>query len=276
MDDAARVDAEGGNAEGMDAKPNLARMYDYYLGGSHNFAVDRQEADRALRDAPHARTFALANRAFLGRVVRWLLRAGIDQFLDLGSGIPTVGNVHEIAHATHPHVRVAYVDIEPVAVAAASAMLDGEPRVTITQADVRDPRVVLSAPGVAELLDFGRPVAVLALAVLHAVPDADDPAAVLAGYREVCAPGSYLAVSHLSATSFSTTQQAVVRDVLDRTPTPVTMRTPEQIAAMLAGWELVDPGVVLLPAWHRDTPPDPDEPDSGANGYAALARLGTS
>jgi hypothetical protein len=248
-------------------------MYDYYLGGSHNFAVDRHAADRALRNAPHARTFALANRAFLRRVVRWLLSAGIDQFLDLGSGIPTVGNVHEVAHASHPHACVAYVDIEPVAVAAATALLADQPQVSVTQVDIRDPGAVLAAPGVVELLDFTRPVAVLAVAVLHAVPDTDDPAAMLAAYREVCAPGSYLAVSHLAATSFSSAQQAAVHEVLDQTPTPVTMRTRAQLAAMLSGWELVDPGVVLLPAWHRETPPDPDAPDSEANGYAALARL---
>jgi hypothetical protein len=254
--------------------PNLARMYDYYLGGSHNFAIDREAADRALRAAPHARTFALANRAFLGRVVRGLVAAGIDQFLDLGSGVPTVGNVHEIAQAANPAARVAYVDIEPVAVTAARRLLADNPGATMTHADVRDPQGVLAAPGVADLLDLGRPVAVLAIAILHALPDADDPAGMVAAYRDACAPGSYLAVSHLAATSFSAEQQTVVNEVLDTTPTPVTMRTREQITGMLEGYTVLEPGVVLLPRWRPDPGESGDSPGDGdANGYGALAWL---
>ncbi|ANY10415.1 hypothetical protein AFB00_26195 [Pseudonocardia sp. HH130630-07] len=248
-------------------------MYDYYLGGSHNFAVDREAADRALRSVPHAKTFALANRAFLGRVVRHLVAAGIDQFLDLGSGVPTVGNVHEIARAVRPTARVAYVDIEPVAVGVATELLADDPYASITLADIRDPTAVLAAPGVAGLLDLDRPVAVLAVAVLHALPDADDPAGILAAYRDACVPGSHLAVSHLAATTFSEQQTDVVRDVLDRTPTPVTLRSREQLAGMLAGYEIVEPGVVLLPAWRRDDSGPADVADADANGYAALGRL---
>jgi hypothetical protein len=271
------VDTPGGEGDAavpnLDV-PNLARMYDYYLGGSHNFAIDREAADRALQAAPHARTFALANRAFLGRVVRGLVAAGIDQFLDLGSGVPTVGNVHEIAQAANPWARVAYVDIEPVAVTAARRLLAGNSRATMTHADVRDPQRVLTAPGVADLLDFERPVAVLAIAILHALPDADDPAGMVAAYREACVPGSYLAVSHLAATSFSAEQQTVVNEVLDTTPTPVTMRTREQITGMLAGYTVLEPGVVLLPRW-RPEPGGPGDTreDGDANGYGALARL---
>ncbi|MBP2368982.1 SAM-dependent methyltransferase [Pseudonocardia parietis] len=259
---------------GDGAVPNLARMYDYYLGGSHNFAVDRAAADRAVRTVPHARTFALANRAFLGRVVRLLVAEGIDQFLDLGSGVPTVGNVHEIAQAASPAARVAYVDIEPVAVGVAARVLAGNPNATITHADIRDTEAVLTAPGVAGLLDFDRPVAVLAIAILHALPDADDPAGVLAAYRDACCPGSYLAVSHLAATSFSTEQQKTVHEVLDETPTPVTLRTREQLAAMLTGYRILEPGVTLLPAWRPDDPEHPaTAADIDANGYGALARL---
>ena len=253
--------------------PNLARMYDYYLGGSHNFAVDRAAADRALEAAPHARTFALANRAFLSRVVRRLVADGIDQFLDLGSGVPTVGNVHEIAQAVDPRVRVAYVDIEPVAVMVATDLLADNPDATVTHADIRDPRTVLAAPGVAGLLDFDKPVAVLAIALLHALSDADDPAGVLAAYRDACCPGSYLAVSHLAATSFSPDEQDVVREVLDTTPTPVTMRTREQLADMLTGYTILEPGVVLLPDWRPDDPGGSAATGAAANGYGALARL---
>ncbi|SFN27827.1 S-adenosyl methyltransferase [Pseudonocardia ammonioxydans] len=258
---------------GAEAVPNLARMYDYYLGGSHNFAVDRAAADRALRTVPHARTFALANRAFLGRVVRALVADGIDQFLDLGSGVPTVGNVHEIAQAADPAARVAYVDIEPVAVGVAGQVLADNPNATITHADIRDPAAVLAAPGVADLLDLDRPVAVLAIAILHALPDADDPAGILAAYRDACAPGSHLAVSHLAATSFSADQQKVVREVLDETPTPVTLRTREQLTEMLAGYEILEPGVCLLPAWRPDDTGTTAADDADSNGYGALARL---
>lgn len=267
--------ARGGESVPNLDVPNLARMYDYYLGGAHNFAVDRAAADRALRSAPHARTFALANRAFLGRVVRRLLAEGIRQFLDLGSGVPTVGNVHEIAHGVDPQARVAYVDIEPVAVTVANEVLADVPHATITHADIRDPDTVLSAPGVAGLLDFDEPVAVLAIAILHAIPDADDPAGILAAYRDACCPGSYLAVSHLAATSFSTEEQTVVREVLDATPTPVTVRTRQQLAAMLTGYTVLDPGVVLLPNWCPDDADGsaPAGSDVDANGYGALARL---
>lgn len=295
LHDSGRAEADAARRARVadpEAVPNLARMYDYYLGGSHNFAVDRAAADHAAAHAPHARTFARANRAFLQRVVVFLLAQGVDQFLDLGSGIPTVGNVHEITRPVNPDARVAYVDHEPVAVAAARHLLAGDRRTTVTHADIRDIDGVLSAPGVAGLLDFARPVAVLAVAVLHALPDRDDPAGVVAGYRDACPAGSYLAISHLAATSFTLAEQDAVRDVLDQTPTPVTMRTRDEVAALLAGFTLVPPGVVLLPHWRPDLGPDgasleppgptrpappghgDDEPSvdraSIANGYAVL------
>lgn len=261
--------------EAMDSidvhRPSLARMYDYYLGGSTNFATDRETAEYALTQAPHARTFARANRAFLNRAVRYLIDAGIDQFLDLGSGIPTVGNVHDIAQAMNPDARVAYVDIEPVAVEHARRLLADNPLVTAVKADIRDPQAVLKAPEVTELLDFSRPVAVLAVAILHAIPDADDPRDLVAAYRDVCVPGSYLALSHLSPVSFDSNERDAVREILDQTPTPVTMRDRDQIAAMTAGYTLVDPGLVLLSEWRPDAN-TPELPPEATNGYAALGR----
>src|SRR6202012_1061469 len=147
-------------------RANAARMYDHFLGGGHNFAVDRDVAEKVAVGNPDIAAVARATRADLGRVVRWCRAAGIDQFLDLGSGVPTVGNVHEIAHQTHPGARVAYVDFEPVAVAHAQALLAQDPggaTVTIPRADLRDPASVLAAPGVADLLDLARPVALLAI-----------------------------------------------------------------------------------------------------------------
>ncbi|GAA4855555.1 SAM-dependent methyltransferase [Saccharopolyspora cebuensis] len=248
--------------------PNAARMYDYFLGGAANFAVDRIAAEQALAVTPEIGRFARANRSFLGRLVAHLCDLGIDQFLDLGSGVPTVGNVHQIAHRHDPHARVAYVDVEPVAVSHARSLLDGQPHVTITQADIRSPEAVLSAPGVAGLMDFTRPVAVLAVAILHFVPDDDDPASLVASYHRACAPGSYLGMSHASPVTMTAEQVAGGREVYRSTTTPITPRSREAIMAMLTGWQLLDPGLVPLDQWRPDTTGEPV-----ANGYGALAYL---
>lgn len=252
------------------ASPNAARMYDYYLGGASNFEIDRDAAERMLSGVPVARTWARANRAFLGRVVRFLASAGIDQFLDLGSGIPTVGNVHEVAHEVNPDARVAYVDREPVAVEHARQLLDGNERVTMTQGDIRHPDEVLAAPGVAGLLDFTRPVAVLAVAILHFV--ADDPMPIISGYRDSCVSGSYLVVSHLSRVSVSDEEMSHGHSVYNRTSTPATFRSKQEIGALLSGYTLVDPGVTLLAQWRPETPVS-DEEAASTNGYAAAGVL---
>jgi S-adenosyl methyltransferase len=176
--------------------PNAARVYDYALGGYHNFAADREFMQRAEVSWPGLGLLAHANRAYLGRVVRFLVDAGIKQFLDIGSGIPTVGNVHEVAQPIAPGVRVVYVDIDPVAVAHGQEMLAGNPDADAVQADIRRPDEVLDHPVVQELLDFSEPIGLLLIAVLHFVPDADDPAGILAGLRSRLAPGSYVAISH--------------------------------------------------------------------------------
>ncbi|HJP79088.1 MAG TPA: SAM-dependent methyltransferase [Pseudonocardiaceae bacterium] len=264
--DASRVDVD---------RPNAARMYDYFLDGNTNLAVDRAAAEEALKVSPWARTYARANRAFLGRAVRYLTRQGIDQFLDLGSGIPTVGNVHEVAHQQNPAARVAYVDIEPVAVAHARRLLADFDNVSITQADIRDPATVLAEPGIAELLDFTRPVAILAVAILPFVIDDEEAAEVVAGYREACAPGSHLAISHISPLNVSDEQLAHAYEVMARTPTPVKWRTEAEILPLLAGYTLVEPGLVWTPKWRPDPGglpawlPDPAE----ANAYAAVGVL---
>ena len=180
-------------------RPNLARMYDYLLGGSRNFAADRDLADRMIINSPWVVAGARANRACLARMVRHcLLDLGITQFLDLGCGIPATGPVHEIAHALAPGARIAYVDHDPVVVAYARDLLVDEPTITVTHADLRDPPAVLSAPGVAGLLDLNEPVAVLMLAVLHFVADADDPAGLVACYRSALASGSALGLTHVA------------------------------------------------------------------------------
>lgn len=245
-------------------------MYDYYLGGSTNFAVDREAAEAGLRAMPHARDYAVANRAFLRRAVEYLLEQGVDQFLDLGSGIPTVGNVHEIAHLHDPGARVAYVDHEPVAVAHAQALLEGSELVSIDRADIRRPDEVLNAPGVARL-DFDRPVGVLAVAILPFVPDQQEATALTAAYRRACAPGSYLAVTHISRLAASPEQVAAAEEIMARTPTPVRWRGPEESVEFLNGYELVEPGLVPTPSWRPDRAPT-EEDVARSNAYAAVGR----
>lgn len=250
--------------------PNAARMYDYYLGGAANFAVDREAAERALAITPEIGRFARANRAFLFRAVRLLCARGVNQFLDLGSGVPTVGNVHEIVQQQDPHARVAYVDREPVAVAHAESLLRDHAGVTVSQVDVRNPGEVLAAPGVAGLLDFTRPVAVLAVAILHFVPDEDDPAALVAAYRDACARGSYLAVSHASPRSMTAEEVRRGQELYRTTSTPLISRSHEQITRLLSGYQLLDPGVVALGEWRPDTATGADR---STNGYAAVGWL---
>jgi trans-aconitate methyltransferase len=245
-------------------------MYDYFLGGAQNFAVDRDAAEQAAVAFPHIRVGARVNRSFLGRAVADMARNGVDQFLDLGSGIPTVGNVHEIAHRHNPNARVAYVDYEPVAVAHARRLLAGDPLVSITNADIRRPDAVLAE--VRELLDFTRPVAVLAMAILHFLPDADDPYGMLAAYRAACVPGSYLAISHGSQVTLTDEQIHRFLTAYERTPTPALFRSVPEIRRLLTGYELIEPGLVLLPQWHP-TEPVTDEAAAESNIYGGVGIL---
>ena len=251
--------------------PNVARMYDYLLGGGANFAVDREAADAAMAAWPYIRQGARIQRAFMRRAVSFLTREGVDQFLDLGSGIPTAGNVHQIAHRHNPAARIAYVDYEPVAVHAARAMLGDDPRVSVTQLDIRKPDSVLSAPTVANLFDFTRPVAVLAIGILHFLPDADDPVGLLGAYRDACAPGSYLAISQASQVSLPDEQVARFLAAYARSTTPAVWRTKQEIAWFLDGYQPVDPGLVLLPQWRPDIPvTDAEAADSNIYGGVGI------
>jgi hypothetical protein len=231
--------------------PNAARMYDYFLGGSHNFAADRSAVERITAVMPFATQVIHANRYFLGRAVRFCVREGIDQFLDLGSGIPTVGNVHEAARETTPTARVAYVDNEPVTVASAAALLDGDPLTSITAADLRDPDDVLAAPGVRDLLDFSRPVALLTLSVMQFVHDDAEAAGLLAEYRSRLAPGSLHALSHVTG-DHDAAELSAAEDEYRSTANPGLLRTREQVAALLGDVELVEPGIVDVTEWRSE------------------------
>ncbi|QKG20240.1 SAM-dependent methyltransferase [Actinomadura verrucosospora] len=249
-------------ATGIDpSRASVARVYDYLLGGAHNFSADRDIARTLEAIEPQARAIAAANRAFLVRAVRFLAaEAGVRQFLDIGSGIPTQGNVHEIVRGVAPDARVVYVDRDPVAVAHSTALLDGDPNAAVVQADLTRPADILGHPTVRKMIDFGEPVGLLLVAVLHFITDEQDPRGVLAELTAPLAPGSHLAVSH--GTHKQETGEAVTkvyrRAVAQGEPT---LRTPEEIGAFFTGFDLLDPGLVHGPLWRPDSPGDvPDDP----------------
>jgi SAM-dependent methyltransferase len=244
------------------------------LGGSHNFAADRQVAERAIAAMPQLPSVLRENRAFLRRAVRYLAgEAGLRQFLDLGSGIPTVGNVHEIVGEIDANARVVYVDIDPIAVAHSRAILVEHPNAIAIQDDLRHPLAVLDDPTVRDLLDLTEPVAVLLVATLHFVPDDEQPARILADLRRALSPGSHVAISHASEDGRPPPGIRDAQEVYARADNRVIMRSRDEIAALLDGWELVPPGIERCPLWR----PEPDEPPTpGAGqfpGYSAVARL---
>ena len=255
-------------------RPASARIYDYMLGGTHNFAADRAVAERAIAAMPQLPGVLRGNRMFLRRAVRFLAaEAGIDQFLDLGSGIPAKGNVHQIAGRINPDVRVVYVDIDPVAVAHGRAILANVAHADAMGGDLRDPRAVLADPVVAGLLDLDRPIAVLLVATLHFIPDAEGPAGILAALRETLAPGSFVAISHATEDGQPPSGQRDAQEVYARADNAVIMRTGPEIEALLDGWELVAPGLVRCPLWRPDAGDVVSAEDSQFPGYSAVARL---
>jgi SAM-dependent methyltransferase len=260
-------------------RPSVARVYDYYLGGSHNFAVDREMARKIVEMTPETVPIARANRAFLRRAVRFCVDAGIRQFLDVGSGIPTVGNVHDVAQGLDPGAKVVYVDIDPVAVAHSKAILAGNDQATVMQADLRDPDSILGHPQLRALLDLDEPVALLMVSVLHLIADEDDPAGIIAKFADAVAPGSYLVVSHLMLPDEALPQAeaaklATARQQYARTATQLTMRTRDRIADLFTGWELVEPGLTYLSMWRPDSPEDVETGPGGAAFLAGVGRKG--
>ncbi|WP_190823224.1 SAM-dependent methyltransferase [Saccharopolyspora pogona] len=253
-------------------KPNAARVYDYYLGGDHNFAIDRQMAEEAIHMWPELPLIMQANRAFLRRAVQYCAEQGIRQFLDLGSGIPTVGNVHEVAQGAAPDSRVVYVDTDPVAVAYSKNLLRDNPNATIVRADLREPDQVLDSPEVAELLDLSRPVALMMVAVLHFVGDESRPNEIVARYREGLAPGSFLILSHASADGRPDVAPSHADLYRQRTATPLTMRTRAAVTEFFDGFELIDPGVVTLPLWRPVAAADVAEHPERFTGLAGVGR----
>lgn len=252
--------------------PSGARTYDYLLGGSHNFAADREMADKVEQAVPGIRDAARLNRAFLGRAVRYMVDRGVRQFLDIGSGIPTVGNVHEIAHREDPSCRVVYVDIDPIAVAHSEMMLAGNDLATIVRADMRDPESVLGGPA-GELLDFSQPIGLLFLLVLHWVPDADDPPALVARYREALVTGSHLAITHMTDDIQKDKISSVAGIVRrSRGEGQVFPRTRGEIADMFGDFDLVEPGLVPTGTWRPGGAGDiTDDPEMNELSFAGIA-----
>jgi hypothetical protein len=242
-------------------KPNCARIYDYLLGGKDNFAADREAVQQLLAVTPHMASIVRDNRAFIGRAVRYLAdEAGIRQFLDLGGGLPTQTNVHEMAQHIAPDARVVYVDNDPVVWSHGQALLADGHHVAMVFADLREPASVLEHPDVRALLDLTQPVAVLCASVLHLVSDAEDPHRVIAEYRDRVASGSHLVISHGTtgnAENDPTDTVGGVTNVLRHASAQLHVRTEPEIQRFFEGFELVDPGVVWLTEWRpgRADPP---------------------
>jgi SAM-dependent methyltransferase len=240
-------------ADADELVPNVARMYDFYLGGKDNYAADRDAAAEILRLAPFTPALARQNRRFLARAVRHLARSGVDQFIDIGAGLPTQGNVHEIVHAVDPRARVVYVDNDPVVVAHGRALLAGGSRTVVVEGDLRRPADLLADPELTGLIDLRRPVALLLVSVLHCLDAADRPYDAVAALRAALAPGSHLVISHITGDD-----ELIVRStkIYDRASTGMTHRDPTGIRAFFGDFDLLDPGLVRLGQWR----PDADTP----------------
>ena len=256
------------------SKPHTARIYDYYLGGKNHFAADREIAEKSLASIPSARVGAREQRAFLGRVVRYLAaEAGIRQFLDIGTGLPTTENVHEVAQAIVPSARVVYVDNDPLVLAHARALLNSSPqgRTAYIHADLRSPAEILAAPVVTEVLDFSQPVALMLVGILHFLEDKDEPERIIGTLLDALPPGSYLTASHLNPEHDPVGVAAGVRAYLAGGVTVQARDSSELAALAFRDLELVPPGVVSVSEW-RPEPADPRPTLAEVSCYGGVAR----
>ncbi|WP_156725125.1 SAM-dependent methyltransferase [Streptomyces apocyni] len=260
--------------QGIDISiPSVARVYDYYLGGSHNFEADREAARAAMEFMPGLPKIMQANRAFMRRAVRYAIAQGVTQFLDIGSGIPTFGNVHEVAQGAHPGARVVYADHDPVAVAHSRAVLEGNPDAGVVAGDLRKPQEILRSVPVSELLDLERPVALMLVAVLHFLEDADDPYAAVAELRSALAPGSLLILSHASFDGIPVPEEQAsgTVGVYKNIRSPLVMRSRDAIARFFEGYEMVEPGLVSIARWRPEASLEQEDPFA-FSGYAGVGR----
>ncbi|WP_203732287.1 SAM-dependent methyltransferase [Paractinoplanes durhamensis] len=246
-------------------RPSGARIYDYYLGGTHHFAADRQAAEVALAAMPDLPAVLRIGRAFLGRAVTAAATGGLDQFLDLGAGIPAPGDVPSTARAVRPGARIVSVDTDPVAVVHTRRAAAGDPDAAVLLADLTDPDAVLGSAPVRELLDLGRPVGLLAVAVAHFIPDTERLGRALERYREAVAPGSYLVLSHACADGNPPHAQQVLR-LYNHTTAPMMLRERDEFRAFFGDWTLLEPGIVQAFAWR----PAPEDGDPGETARGSL------
>ncbi|MGW8376669.1 SAM-dependent methyltransferase [Streptomyces sp. ODS28] len=252
---------EGFTPERIDtSKPHPARMYDYYLGGFDNYEVDRDAADKVLTLAPSYRDTAHSNRGFLHRAVRTAVGMGVRQIIDIGTGIPTSPNTHEVAREHDPGVRVAYVDNDPIVATYAGAKLTNSGNAGFVLGDLRDPQAILEHPELKELIDFDRPVALLMVAVLHFIRDEEDPQGLVAALTERLPEGSCLAMTHITADFDGGAAVEQAASVYKNATADLAIRTKDEVLPLFKGFDLVDPGLVQIPLWRPDGPvPDAAE-----------------
>ena len=230
--------------------PNVARIYDYFLGGKDHFAADREAAEELRTLLPDAELACRENREFLRRTVRYLARdAGIGQFIDIGSGLPTADNTHEIAQEIQPDARVAYVDYDPVVVVHGRALLESSPNVAVIDADLRQPDVIMANPPLQKLADFSEPVAILLVAVLHFIRDDEDPYGIVNTLKSAMAPGSYLVISHVTQDDLSREENLGGVSVYQKASAPIVPRRYAEVLRFFDGMELADPGLVNISQW---------------------------
>jgi SAM-dependent methyltransferase len=260
----------GAGSRGIDPTvPSTARIYDYLLGGKDNFAADRMAAERILQAMPEARLLAEHNRAFLRRSVRYCARQGISQFIDVGTGIPTQYNTHEIAQAITPGARVAYVDNDPIVTAHSRALLEREGSVVTVEADARKPADLLAHPALRELIDLSRPFAVLFVAILHFVPGAEE---AVRPFHAALPPGGMFVLSHgVRGQTTGDEEAAGLRDVYAHSTSPAVDRSAGQVLELFGDLELLPPGLVPAWEWHPDDA-DPRTVPPGGGVLAGVAR----
>ncbi|ANP51488.1 hypothetical protein J2Z21_002684 [Streptomyces griseochromogenes] len=252
------------------SRPHPARIYDYLLGGKDNYEVDQLAGDELAAAAPEVRIGVRANRAFLQRAVRDVVAGGVRQILDIGTGLPTSPNVHEIAHETAPDVRVAYVDNDPIVAAHANALLSSSGATSVVLGDLRDPRAVVDHPDVRRTIDFDEPVALLLVAVLHFLTDAEQPAQAVAALRDALPAGSFLVLSHATG-DFA--DRSAAQAVYNKATATLNLRSRAEVERFFDGFELIEPGLAQVPFWRPDTTPPPRSHEIGF--YGGVARKTT-
>jgi len=270
--DDTRSASSGGEPDAFDTSvAHIARVYNFWLGGRDNYAADREAAEEVIAAYPTIRASVRAQRAFLGRAVRYLVtEAGIRQFLDIGTGLPSADNTHEVAQRSAPESRVVYVDSDPIVLAHARALLTSSPQgaTHYVDADLRDTGKVCEQA--AEILDFGAPLAILLIGVLHCIPDADDPAGIVAALAGAMPPGSYLAIAHPASDIHTSQVSTATNRINPLMAEPVTLRTHDQVGRFLAGLDLVEPGLVQLHRWRPG--PEGPVPDGDIANYGGIGR----